>query len=133
MGTRQRKARATPLRGCNRAQERSTSSRVLICMSGNGTIEAYVIKAQELPALNDLPTDFPRPRRLEWINRGTDQRLRRSTIEMLMRTLFRDCETPSVARLHSSSGLRLIFACRSERARFARAFEQARKNSPVRR
>ena len=70
------------------------------------SMPAFVIKAEELVALNYLDRNHPRPRKLEWINRGTNQPLRRSSIEMLLRTLFREVETPSVVKLHQSAGLR---------------------------
>lgn len=89
-------------------------------------LPAYVVKAADLSALYYLDTAHPRPRRLEWINRGTDQRLRPSTIDMLLRTMFRDTHTPSVQKLQDSAGLRAEFRSESERDSFARAFEQAR-------
>ncbi|MDE2561334.1 MAG: hypothetical protein KGL48_03725 [Sphingomonadales bacterium] len=87
---------------------------------------AYVIKVEELPILNQLEANHPRPCKVEWINRGTDQRLRKSSIDVLMRTLFQDMASPSVVRLHRSSGLRVIFASSKEREAFAAAFEIAR-------
>jgi len=89
------------------------------------SMPAFVIKAEELAALNYLDRNHPRPRKLEWINRGTNQPLRRSSIEMLLRTLFREVETPSVVRLHQSAGLRAVFATDRERQRFASAFAAA--------
>lgn len=90
------------------------------------SLPAYVVKAADLSALYYLDTAHPRPRRLEWINRGTDQRLRPSTIDMLLRTMFRESETPSVQKLHDTAGLRAEFRSERERDSFARAFEQAR-------
>ena len=86
---------------------------------------SYVIKAEELAALNFLPPDPPRPREVEWINRGTDQKLRPSTIDMLMRTLHRDADTPSIVKLRQSAGLRATFASITDRDRFANAFRNA--------
>jgi hypothetical protein len=86
---------------------------------------AFVIKAEDLSALNYLDRNHPQPRRLEWINRGTNQPLRRTSIEMLLRTLFREVRTPSVVRLHQSAGLRAIFGSDQERQRFASAFAAA--------
>lgn len=86
----------------------------------------YVIRAEDLRLLNELPPDHPRPVGLEWINCGTDQRLRRSTVEMLLRTLYRRTDTPSVCRLHNSSGLRLRFRSEDERQRFAARFGRLR-------
>ena len=87
----------------------------------------YVVKAAHLPALYFLDETHPRPLALEWINRGTDQKLRQTTIEMLLRTLFAEVQTPSVRKLHASAGLRASFRSDSDRARFARAFERARE------
>ena len=85
----------------------------------------YVVKAEELPALYYLDDAHPRPVSLEWINRGTDQALRRTTVEMLLRTLFGPVKTPSVKKLHRSAGLRATFRSERERARFAQTFQQA--------
>lgn len=85
-----------------------------------------MIKPEELAALNFLPPDHPRPQEVEWINRGTNQKLRRSSVDMLLRTLFRDVLSPSVVRLHRSSGLRTVFRTDRERERFAAAFADAR-------
>ena len=89
-------------------------------------LPAYVVKAADLSALYYLDTAHPRPRNLEWINRGTDQKLRPSTIDMLLRTMFRETHTPSVQKLHDSAGLRAEFRSEKERDSFARAFEAAR-------
>lgn len=90
---------------------------------------AYVIKAEELVAVNYLADDHPRPQSVEWINRGTDQVLRPTTTDMLLRTLFQPAASPSVQKLHDSSGLRVIFRSDAEifridaeRERFATAF-----------
>lgn len=96
-------------------------------MQGNGKpTAAFVIKAEELAALYDLGAHHPPPVLLEWINRGTDQPLRRTTIEMLLRTLFKEDMSASVSRLHQSAGLRCLFRTEEERDRFAAAFEEAR-------
>lgn len=84
-----------------------------------------MIKAEELMAINYLPSDHPRPRRVEWINRGTDQVLRPTTTAMLLRTIFQPVETPSVKRLHESSGLRIVFRTDEDRSSFASAFDAA--------
>ncbi len=86
---------------------------------------AYVIKAEELVAVNYLADDHPRPQSVEWINRGTDQVLRPTTTDMLLRTLFQPAASPSVQKLHDSSGLRVIFRSDAERERFATAFRDA--------
>ena len=88
---------------------------------------AYVIKAEELVAVNYLTDDHPRPKSVEWINRGTDQVLRPTTTDMLLRTLFQPAASPSVQKLHDTSGLRVIFRDEAERERFAAAFREAIK------
>lgn len=87
---------------------------------------SFVLKAEELPALNYLPKGHPRPLALVWINRGTSQELRPTTVEMLLRTLFHDPSSPSIAKLHQSSGLRVTFLSDRERESFARSFARAR-------
>lgn len=89
------------------------------------TSHAFVVKAEELPALYYMDEAHPRPSALEWINRGTDQLLRRTTVEMLLRTLFGPVQTPSVKKLHRSAGLRACFRSERERQRFAQAFNRA--------
>ena len=84
-----------------------------------------MVRADQIPALYYLDHAHPRPRRVEWINRGTDSKLRPSTIDMLLRTLFREPGSPSVKKLHQSSGLRAIFGSETERDRFARVFGEA--------
>jgi hypothetical protein len=93
---------------------------------------AFVIKAEELPALHYLSPDHPQPLLHEWINRGTDQRMRRTSIEMLLRTLSHEEVSPSVARLHHSSGLRVTFRTSHERDVFAAAFANAHAQMSVR-
>ena len=88
-----------------------------------------MIKAREIPTLYFLDSAHPRPCNLEWINRGTDQVLRQTTVDMLLRTLNRPTDTPSVKRLHDNSGLRLSFNSEGERQRFVIAFENARKKA----
>lgn len=95
-------------------------------------IPAYVVKAAELPALHCLSPGFPRPVAVEWINRGTDQRLRPSSVEMLLRTLFDDHGSPSVVRLHQSTGLRFLFEHLRDRDAFASSVSEARALESVR-
>lgn len=86
----------------------------------------YVIKVEELPALNYLNPDHARPLTIEWINRGTDQKMRRSTIDQLLRTLNESRPSPSVALMQQAAGLRLVFSTAAERDGFATAFAAAR-------
>lgn len=91
------------------------------------TAPAFVIKLQDLAVLNYLPPDHPQPSGAKWINRGTNRPLQHSSVEMLLRTLFRDILSPSAVRLHRSAGLRVVFKAEIERERFARAFAAARE------
>lgn len=88
---------------------------------------AFVIRAEELTAVNYLTASHPRPQSVEWINRGTNQRLRPTTTDMLLRTLFQPTDSPSVQRLHQSAGLRIVFRSERDRVRFASEFEAARE------
>jgi len=85
----------------------------------------YVVKAEELLALNYLPRDHPRPMRVEWINRATDRVMSPSTVEQLFRTLHLTQASASIIQLHETAGLRAMFASESERTIFARDFLQA--------
>jgi hypothetical protein len=90
------------------------------------TAPSFVLKAEELAALNYLERGHPRPLALQWINRGTDQHLRPTTIALLMRTLFRETWSPSVRKLHETAGLRVSFANERDRDAFSRQFARAR-------
>lgn len=98
---------------------------------GATTNPAFVIKAEELATLNYLGASQPQPLLFEWINRGTDQKMRRSSVEMLLRTLSHDEVSPSVARLHHYAGLRVVFRTSEERDMFAAAFANAHAQSKV--
>ena len=90
----------------------------------------FVIRAEDLILLNQLPADHPRPVGLEWINRGTDQKLRPSSVDLLLRTIYRSISpSPSVARLHHSAGLRVRFGSNDDREKFATTFNQVRSNA----
>jgi hypothetical protein len=91
------------------------------------TAPAFVIKLQDLAVLNYLTPDHPQPVGVRWINRGTNRPLQHSSVEMLLRTLFRDILSPSLVRLHRSAGLRVVFKTEIERERFARSFSAARE------
>jgi hypothetical protein len=92
-------------------------------------LPSYVVKAQDLSALNCLASDHPRPQLVEWINRGTNQKLRPSSVEMLLRTLYRDVAPPSVVKLQRSAGLRMVFRSDHDRDNFASAFQEAKERS----
>jgi hypothetical protein len=85
-----------------------------------------VIKPEELTALHFLPDSHPSPVGVEWINRGTDRPLRKQSVDLLMRTMFSDILSPSVVKLHRSSGLRVAFRTEAERWQFARQFSEAK-------
>jgi hypothetical protein len=87
---------------------------------------SFVIASEQLACLNNLEPGYPRPTRLEWINRGTDQKLRQASIDLIIRTLYQPISfSESVQRLHKSSGLRVVFASERDRAVFAEAFRAA--------
>jgi hypothetical protein len=84
---------------------------------------AFVIRALDLIRVGAVPKDLPQPLGAEWINRGTGQPLRPTTIAMLLRTLPRRDElSPSALRLHEEAGLRLAFPSTEARHRFARGW-----------
>ena len=78
-----------------------------------------------MAALNYLQRDHPRPIALTWINRGTNQPLRPTTINMLLRTMFGNSTSPSIVKLHDSAGLRVVFAQDGHRDAFARCYKKA--------
>jgi hypothetical protein len=84
---------------------------------------AFVIRALDLIQVGALPTGLPQPLGAEWINRGTGQALRPTTVAMLLRTLTGVADlSPSAVRLHEVAGLRLAFPTTEERQRFARGW-----------
>jgi hypothetical protein len=95
---------------------------------------AYVVKTADLAALDQIIPDRPAPIKIEWINRGTNRKMQRSTVELLLRTRFRENVSPSVSRLRESAGMRLIFRDEREREVFAAKFAKARAqlNVPLR-
>ena len=95
-------------------------------MEHHASDPAFVIKVAELPALNYLEPHHARPLLAEWINRGTDQKMRPTSIGMLLRTLGDNAHSPSVARLQQSAGLRTVFASTEARDAFATSFAGAR-------
>lgn len=87
---------------------------------------SFVIPPDELSALNFLEADHARPVQADWINRGTDQILKRQSVDMLLRTLFVDVLSPSAVTLHRSAGLRLQFETEAQRLKFAKEFAVAK-------
>ncbi len=87
----------------------------------------FVIKSDDLIALNYLTKLCPVPVSVEWIDRGTDRKLSPSRIEQLLRTYHRKDASPSVIKLREDAGIRAFFASEHERNLFARACAEARK------
>jgi hypothetical protein len=95
---------------------------------------AFVVKTADLAALDQIIPDRPEPIKIEWINRGTNRKMQRSNVELLLRTRFQENVSPSVSRLRESAGMRLIFRDEREREVFAAKFAKARAqlNVPLR-
>ncbi len=87
--------------------------------------ECFVVKPEQIPALNYLDDECPKPEQVEWINRATDQRLRPSSVDQLLRTLFKENVSGSLSNLQNSAGLRAIFTSEKERNSFASHFKSA--------
>ncbi len=86
----------------------------------------YVIKADELTALNFLPANHVKPASAQWINRGTSRVLRKQSVDLLLRTLFADILSESVVKLHRSSGLQVAFQSEYEWRQFSKQFTAAK-------
>lgn len=86
----------------------------------------YVVRALDIPALRFLDANCPQPRKIEWIDRTSDRRLRPTTVWQLNRTLQMPSVSPSVRRLHENSGIRSAFNSETERNAFARYFTTAK-------
>lgn len=96
--------------------------------TSNSATPAFVIAVRDLNVLNDIAEGYPRPIALSWINRVTDQKLKRQTVELIMRTLHQPanfCE--SVLKLHSVAGVRVSFPSETDRRTFAAAFRAAQR------
>lgn len=87
--------------------------------------QAYVVKWPELDALGFLADGHPEPVQLEWINRGTNQTLRPTTVGMLLRTRGQSDVSPSVMRQRLAMGLRTVFASEHDRNEFAHMLTSA--------
>lgn len=93
----------------------------------------YVIRAEDLVSLENIAPEHPSPVRLEWINRGTDQKLKPTTVQMLIRTLYKDRPlSPSVIKAHKAAGLRVYFRTGAERDQFAKLMQRAAASDPQR-
>ena len=87
----------------------------------------FVIKSDELIALNYLPGSCPAPASVDWIDRGTDRHLSPSRIEQLLRTYHRKEASPGVVKLRENAGIRAHFESEQARNLFARNFADACK------
>lgn len=85
----------------------------------------FVIKADDLIALNYLDPKSPRPRHVEWIDRGTDRKLSSTRLGSLLRTFHHPDPSPSVVQLRREAGIRAVFASADERGTFARSLSAA--------
>ena len=73
-------------------------------------MSTYVIPLEMLPQMQPAIADLGDAVQLEWINRGTDQKLRPGTIQELLRTWDRrNRVSRGLQRLHSWAGIRMIF------------------------
>lgn len=89
----------------------------------------FVIKSDELIALNYLPCTCPMPLSVKWIDRSTDRHLSPSRIEQLLRTYHRKDVSPGVVKLRGNAGIRARFGSEHERNLFARAVADACKKA----
>lgn len=89
--------------------------------------ECFVVKPEQINALNYLGDECPKPEQVEWINRATDQHLRPSSIDQLLRTLYKTDVSGSIANLKNIAGLRAIFSSEKERNSFVGHFNGAVK------
>ena len=80
----------------------------------------YIIRADELAALNFLPANHVKPASAQWINRGTNRVLRKQSVDLLLRTLFSDILSESVVNLHRSSGLQVAFLSEHDWRQFSK-------------
>lgn len=87
----------------------------------------FVIKSDELIALNYLPASHPVPSEIEWIDRGTDRVLSQTRLEQLLRTYHRSNPSPGILELRECAGVRAAFTNEEQRHEFARLFHAARE------
>jgi hypothetical protein len=85
----------------------------------------YIVKSEDIPVLNYLRPGHPKPSAVMWVNRATDQEMRRTSVDQFLRTLFKNGLSESATRLHEETGLRLVFESEAERNTFAACFRQA--------
>jgi hypothetical protein len=89
-------------------------------------MDTFVIAAKQLVRLARLSPDIPQPIKIEWINRATNQKLNRTTIDLIKRTLNQPLAfSRSVRQLHENSGVRLTFQTAFDLKAFANAFRCA--------
>ncbi len=87
----------------------------------------FVVKSDDLVALNYLPRIYPSPSAIEWIDRGTNRKLSPTRLDQLFRTYHRQDPSPGILKLRSVAGIRLSFEKEAQRAEFAALFEKARQ------
>ncbi|WP_271077112.1 hypothetical protein [Aurantiacibacter sp. MUD61] len=79
----------------------------------------YVIKSEELVALNYLPRNCPSPVSIEWIDRGTNRNLSPTRRGELIRTYHRPSPSPGIMKLREAAGIRVTFHSEHDRFSFA--------------
>ena len=96
-----------------------------------GDLTVFVVKTEDLRVLDQLIPDEPEPDSIDWINRATNQTMRKTSIQLLLRTLGETEVSPSIVRLRETAGMRFHFVTESDRDRFAALFKRARASLDV--
>lgn len=96
-----------------------------------GELATFVVKTEDLRVLDQLIPDEPQPIAIDWINRATNQKMRKTSVQLLLRTLGETDVSPSIARLRETSGMRFHFRTEFDRDRFSVAFRRARSSLDV--
>lgn len=94
-------------------------------------LATFVVKTEDLRVLDQLIPDEPQPVSIDWINRATNQKMRKTSVQLLLRTLGETDVSPSIVRLRTTSGMRFHFRNEFDRDRFSVAFRQARASLDV--
>jgi hypothetical protein len=94
-------------------------------------LAVFVVKTADLPVLDQVIPDEPQPISIDWINRATNQKMRKTSVQLLLRTLGETEVSPSIVRLRETSGMRFHFRNESDRDRFAAVFKRARASLEV--
>lgn len=96
-----------------------------------GELATFVVKTEDLRILDQLIPDEPQPISIDWINRATNQKMRKTSVQLLLRTLGEADVSESIHRLRGTSGMRFHFRNEFDRDRFSFAFRQARASLDV--